>query len=62
MPLLSGQNEHALLHEIEELRQELSRLLDDNPQLLDSPQACALSARLDILILRYMRAKLEIDV
>lgn len=39
---------------MEELRQELHRLLSSQPDAVSSPKACALSARLDLLITRYM--------
>ncbi len=52
--LVSEDNPKGLLSELEELRQELYRLLSSHPEQVNSPKACALSARLDLLITRYM--------
>lgn len=46
--------EKALVEEMEQLRHELYRLLNGQPDMLTSPKVCALSARLDLLITRYM--------
>lgn len=46
--------ETELREEMEQLRQELHNLLAAEPDRLNSPKACALSARLDLLIARYM--------
>lgn len=51
---MSGKGEIALREEIEQLRQELHRLLSDHATELTSAKTCALSARLDLLIARYM--------
>lgn len=54
---LGSDDEVTLVEEMEQLRQELYRLLNGRPDLLSSPKVCALSARLDLLITRYMGGK-----
>lgn len=51
---MGAKGEMALREEIELLRQELHRLLSDHATELTSAKTCALSARLDLLIARYM--------
>lgn len=55
MPNLIFTSEQKLLQEMEALRQELDQVLQENPELLGSPQVYALSARLDTLIACYMQ-------
>lgn len=51
---MGGSEEMALVEEMEQLRQELCRLLNSRPDMLASPKVFALSTRLDLLITRYM--------
>lgn len=56
---MDGKQETALRDEIEQLRQELHRLLSDHATELTSARTCALSARLDLLIARYMSESMK---
>ncbi len=57
--LLNTQEERVLRGEIEALRKKLDRMVERAPELLNSPETYALSARLDQLITRYMKLKGE---
>ncbi len=56
---MGGKGEMTLQEEIELLRQELHRLLSDHTTELTSAKTCALSARLDLLIARYMNETMK---
>jgi hypothetical protein len=56
---MDTRHEHSLIEEIEQLRRELHRLISDQTTPLTSAKACVLSARLDLLIARYMNEQLK---
>ncbi len=56
---MDTRHEESLIEEIEQVRRELHRLISDQSTELTSARTCALSARLDLLIARYMNQELN---
>ncbi len=59
--MADGEEIGHVLEEIEELRCELNAMISKDPRCVNDPRVLELSARIDALISRFMRLKVDVS-